>query len=167
MTIDIAKKCAEEILEEYKGKIAEFGLVTKISHIYDTKNFESCEYDSPKLSIVSVNLEIRTKDMKDEDGIVFGICFEVDRNREVKDEEFEKLVSDERENLDDLVAALNGKDDVDTFIKEECKRINEESEAALNALSKKLARLDMITKWLMIAAGVVFCVLLVCVMFFN
>ena len=67
MTIDIAKKCAEEILEEYKGKIAEFGLATKISHIYDTKNFESCEYDSPKLSIVSVNLEIRTKDMKDED----------------------------------------------------------------------------------------------------
>ena len=34
-------------------------------------------------------------------------------------------------------------------------------------VEKKLARLDMITKWLMISAGVVFCVLLVCVMFFN
>ena len=167
MTIDIAKKCAEEILDEYKDKIAAFGLTTKISHIYDTKECDACEYDSPKLSIVSVNLEIRTNDMSDEDGIVFGICFDVDRNREVKDEEFEKLVADERENLDDLVAALNGKDDVDAFIKDECKRINEESEAALNALSKKLARLDMITKGLMIAAGVIFCVLLVCVMFFK
>ena len=167
MNIDIARDKARKELSDYAAKLEAFGLVTSLEEEYETKDFDESSYEAEDLSIVTVGLTVRTKDMKEDDGIIFGFVIDVNKDREIDEESFEKNWEEEKETLDDLIAALNGQTDVDAFIKGECERVKAEGEEAIADLTKNLNRINMASKIAMIAGGIILCVALICALFIR
>ena len=165
--IDTAKKCAEEVLSEYGEKLSEFGLITSVDKEYETADFDDCEYESKKLAMLTLYLNVRAEGMSDDDGLCFGVVIDVNKNREVDSEKLSESLSEFKENITDLVAALRTKDDVKAFLIEETERAKAEGEEAMAELSKKLQRIDSVTKIAMIVAGVVVTIALICVLFIK
>ena len=168
MNIDIAVEKAKELINKYPEKLEAFGLVAKRTNVYEKENYiDECEYESKELRHVSIDLEVRTPDMSDDDGIVYGIMIDVDKNREVDEEEFNKILNEEELTLDDLVAALNNKEDPIAFFRDEAASVKEEGEQMLKEMRKSLNRFDIALKTMLIIFGVSACIALVCFLLFG
>lgn len=168
MNVDIAVEKAKELINKYPEKLEAFGLVAKRTNVYEKENYiDECEYESKELRHVSIDLEVRTPDMSDDDGIVYGIMIDVDKNREVDEEEFNKILNEEELTLDDLVAALNNKEDPIAFFRDEAASIKEEGEQMLKEMRKSLNRFDIALKTMLIIFGVCACIALVCFLLFG
>ena len=168
MNVDIAVEKAKELINKYPEKLEAFGLVAKRTNVYEKENYiDECEYESKELRHVSIDLEVRTPDMSDDDGIVYGIMIDVDKNREVDEEEFNKILNEEELTLDDLVAALNNKEDPIAFFRDEAASVKEEGEQMLKEMRKSLNRFDIALKTMLIIFGVSACIALVCFLLFG
>jgi hypothetical protein len=168
MNVDIAVEKAVELINKYPAKLEKFGLVAKRTNLYEKDNYiDECEYESKDLRHVSIDLEVRTPDMSDDDGIVYGIMFDVDKNREVDEEEFNNIMNEEELTLDDLVAALNNKEDPIAFFKEEAASVKEEGEQMLKEMKKSLNRFDIVLKTMLIVLGASACIALACFLLFG
>ena len=168
MNVDIAVEKAKELINKYPEKLEAFGLVAKRTNVYEKENYiDECEYESKELRHVSIDLEVRTPDMSDDDGIVYGIMIDVDKNREVDEEEFNKILNEEELTLDDLVAALNNKEDPIAFFRDEAASVKEDGEEMLRQMRKSLNRFDIALKTMLIIFGVCACIALVCFLLFG
>ncbi len=146
MTITEAKAKIEEVFLEYVARFESYGVSATIEFSFDTKTFKPCKEDDRAVAIMSGDLSVRTRRMKPNDAIYYGIVVDVSRRREISEEKLDAEIAATRALIDEILEEMSLADNVEMMLDGELSRITAENKAAMEEFNKKMKSMETTAK---------------------
>lgn len=145
MNIECAKAQMYERMAAHAEKFAALGFRASVRVYYTDKSLS--EYDEYKKGCDTLwcDLQISTPEMEEDDGLIYGLFAEIDKNgTEIKDAA-PKNESQIENTLNELYAEASESDDPKASFSKEYERITQEFNEKMNEFESKMKRLKYLS----------------------
>ena len=139
MTAKIAREKIEDAVLAAEKKLKEVGLTTRPRSFYTDKNLTEAQEFSPKSLLVFGDLAFGYGEMELDDYCNYSICCEI-KTGLVDDGELAEGIRAFEEEVDKIIAKLNGATNPEAVLEEISRAQTEEAEAAAREFSKEMRK---------------------------
>lgn len=137
-----AKESLTALLEEHRRIFSNFDIKYSADvYLADSKTFASRTDDDPFATVLCASITISLPDAKDENEMCgFDIILNLNKKKEVNDEEFEREAEEFKSNLNLFLSELEDAKDLKEFIKSKAKKEKEAFNIEMEGYAKKMKK---------------------------